>query len=123
MIEIWRAWISLDGATADAMQEMNWYINDGPATGGTGMTEQEIQGTNDVAAATTALGNQPTQAASPTNLWDDSFHLQNGYLYLPIPEERLRIATGTDDNLGMKLRQAPDASVDLSYGIIWAEYG
>ncbi len=27
MIEIQRAWISLDGVTADAMQEINWYLS------------------------------------------------------------------------------------------------
>jgi hypothetical protein len=125
MIEIIRMWCSPamnDAGPTDDMQEINIYSNDALATGGAGLTETELQGTGDVSLVT-ALGG-PTQGSTPTVLYPDGFHLQNGWLYLPVPEERIRVVGAAAAAVGFKLSQAPEsASEILSYGIIWGEIG
>ena len=120
-IEILRMWCSPADNLIDDVQEIEIYGNDGVATGGTALTEQEIQGQDDAASGVTALGG-PTIAATATTLYPDSFHLQNGWLYLPVPEERIRVAgAGTIDNVGFRFHVAPGASVTVSYGVTWGE--
>jgi hypothetical protein len=121
-IEIWRAWVGPAEGTVpvDEVQEIGWYRG---ATGGTGtgLPEQEIQGTGDAVATAVSLRNV-TIGASPENMWFDAYHTQVGYLYHPIPEERLKIGSGGMDNIGMWFPVAPDASMTISAGIVWAEY-
>lgn len=122
MMELIRAWCSpgMNAAPSDEMQEINIYRNDALATGGTALTEEGVQGTEDVATVA-ALGG-PSQGATPIVLYPDGFHLQNGWLYLPVPEERIRIVGGAAIALGFKLSQAPEsASEILSYGMLWGE--
>jgi len=124
-IEILRAWVGpAEGADPVAeVQEISLYVNDAVATGGTGLTEQELRGSLDATSSVVALA-APTIGATPVDLMFDAFHVQNGWLYLPVPEERVRIAGGTtNDNVGLRFPVAPDASMTFSYGMIWAELG
>jgi len=124
-MELIRAWVgAAEGADPVAeVQEICLYKNDGPATGGTALAEQELQGSLAPAASVVAVANA-TVAATPVDLIYDAFHLQNGWLYLPLPEERPRIAGGTtDDNIGIRLPVAPDAAIVLSVGMVWGEIG
>lgn len=123
-IEIIRMWCGAAEGTdpVDEVQEIEIYGNDGVATGGTALTEQGLQGVDDTSGVT-ALGG-PTIAATETSLYRDAFHLQNGWLYLPVPEERIRVVGGaTIDNVGFRFPVAPDASTTVSYGVIWGENG
>ena len=124
-IEVLRAWVGAAEGTdpVDEIQEVEIYINDAAATGGTGLTEQAVRGSDDAASAVTALGG-PTIGATPVSVLADGFHTQNGWLYLPVPEERIRIAGGsTNDNVGIQFQTAPDAAITVSYGIVWGELG
>lgn len=124
-IEVIRAWVgSAEGADPIAeVQELSIYVNDGVATAGTGLTEQELQGSVDAASAVVALA-APTIAATPVDLYFDAFHLHTGWVYLPVPEERIGIMGGTtNDNIGLRFPVAPDASITVSYGMIWGEIG
>jgi hypothetical protein len=125
VIELIRAWVgAAEGADPVAeVQEIVLYVNDGPATGGTALNENELQGSVDAAAATVAVANA-TVAATPVDLYYDAFDLRNGWLYLPLPEERIIIVGGTtNDNVGIRLPVAPDAAIVLSCGMIWGEIG
>ena len=121
-VEIWRAWVGpAEGvAPLDEIQEIGFYRNDAVGTG-TAMTEQEIQGGGDVAAGAVALSTV-TRGATPSELWYDAFHVQTGYLYLPVPDERFRVVGAGQDNWGMWFPVAPDVSMTFSAGIVWAEY-
>lgn len=122
-IIIFRAWIgAAEGASPVVeVQEVSLYANDAAASAGTALTEFEVAGQGDAAASTVALG-RPTIGASPSVLYPDAFHLQNGWLYLPTPEERIQIqGGGGDDNFGIQFATAPDQATVLSYGITWAE--
>lgn len=121
--EILRIWIgAAEGADPVAeVQELSIYTNDAAATGGTALTEQELRGQGEGTAASAALA-APTIGATPTDLYFDAFHLMNGWLYLPVPEERILIVGGSaQDNVGIRFPVAPDASITISYGIIWGE--
>lgn len=124
-IEIIRAWVGAAEGTDPVaeVQEISIYVNDAAATGGTGLTEQELRGSTDATSAVVALA-APTIGATPVDLYFDAFHVQNGWLYLPVPEERIRIMGGTtNDNVGLRFPVAPDASTTFSYGMIWGEIG
>lgn len=125
MVEVWRAWIGPAEGTdpVDEVQEIALYVNDAATTSGTAMSENELQGSADAAATAVAVRGG-TIGATPTNLIFDAFHTQNGWLYLPAPEERPRIhQAATDDNIGLQFPVAPDQSMTFSGGIVWAEYG
>jgi hypothetical protein len=124
VIEILRMWVGAaeGGEPVADVQEISVYFNDAAATAGTGLAENEIQGTADAASGVTSLGVAPTIGATPTNVLYDGFHLQNGWLYLPVPEERFVCVGGSSqDNIGMQFPVAPDVSITISYGMIWGE--
>jgi hypothetical protein len=123
-IEILRAWVgAAEGADPIAdVQEIYIYGNDAAATGGTGMTEQPIRGGDDATTVTALAG--PAQGATPTTLYRSAWHLYNEWLYLPVPEERIRVVGGgTIDNVGLGVPVAPDASITVTAGITWGELG
>lgn len=124
-IVVLRAWIGAAEGTDPVaeVQEVGLYGNDAAATGGTAMTEQELQGGADSSSSVTGLRG-PTIGATPIDLYMDAFHLQNGWLYLPVPEERIQIiGTSADpgDNVGIRFPVAPDASITISGGMTWGE--
>ncbi len=122
-IEILRAWCSAASNNVDDEQEIEIYGNDAAGTAGTALTEQPLQGQDDAASGIVSLGGA-TIGATPTTLYPDTFHLKNGWLYLPVPEERIRVVgSATIDNVGTRFHVAPGASVTVSYGITWGEVG
>ena len=120
-IEIIRMWCSAADNLIDDVQEIEIYHNDTAGSGGIGLSEFSLQGTADASTTVTALGG-PTIGTSPLVFYPDSFHLQNGWLYLPVPEERIRVVgAGNPDNVGFRFHVAPGASVTVSYGVVWGE--
>ncbi len=122
IIEIWRVWVGPSEGTdpVDEVQEIGLYRSDTVGTG-TAMTEQEIQGGGDAVASAVAISTV-TRGGTPEELFYDAYHTQNGWLYLPVPEERPRLVSAGEDNFGVWFPVAPDASMTLSAGIVWAEY-
>ena len=59
------------------------------------------------------------EGTSPNDEIEDGFHFQNGWLYLPVPEERIRIAGG--DIMGIRLPIAPDAAMGCAFGMVFGE--
>ena len=125
MIEVIRVWVGpSEGATpVEEIQEIELYLNNALATGGTGMTEQEIRGTTDATSGVTALGAQPAIGTSPTVILRDGYHAFNGWLYLPVPDERIRILGAAASCVGIQFPVAPDAAMNITYGMVWGEVG
>ncbi len=124
-ITLLRAWVGAAEGTDPVVetQEIEIYGNDAIATSGTAMTEQEIQGGGGAASSVVAIEDAAV-AATPIPLYSDAFHLFNGWLYLPVPEERIMIrggATDPGDNLGMRFPVVLDATTTLSGGMTWSE--
>ena len=121
IIEIIRAWCgpAEDATPIDEVQAIQIYGDATPGTAGVALTELSLQG-GDPTSGVTALGG-PTNAAFDAIYYADAFHLQNGWLYLPSPEERIRIVGGSSlDNIGLGIIASP-TTADLTYGMVWGE--
>ena len=121
-----RAWISpqISASPADEIIAISIYGNDAAATGGTAMTEQPLTPAAAADPANSAALLEPTIGATPLILYSDAFHLQNGWLYLPVPEERPTFIGGNadpGDNFGLELAVASTATPSVSGGMIWLE--
>ena len=122
-IELIRAWVSPAETLTDDIQQIQLYLNDAAATGGASWTEQEIQGVADGVSGVVALS-EGTVGASVLPVIMDSFHLQQGWLYLPMDDERIRVSGGSAvDNVGMRFPVAPASSIDITFGMLWGEIG
>ncbi len=125
LIEVLRAWLSpAIGTPVDEVLAINLYSNNDAATGGAGMVEQPLSPTAlaDPSNCTALL--EPTQGASPLLIYDDAYHLQNGWLYPPVPDEMEEIFGGNldpGDVVGLELAVASTATPAISGGIRWRE--
>ena len=124
MVEVLRAWVGpAEGAApVDEIQEIGFYTNDTFGTG-TVVLEQQVQGGGDGAIDGNTFSSV-TIGTTPVDVFFDSYHTQNGWLYLPAPEERYRImgGAGGQDTFGMHFPVAPDAAMTVSAGIVFAIY-
>lgn len=129
IIEILRAWLSPEIGTtiADEVIHIALYSNNDASTGGAALTEQPL---TPAAAAdpsnVTALDTSTalTIGATALDIYRDAYHLQTGWLYLPVPEERVTIIGGSTDpgdNFGIRLVSTSTATPNISGGIIWSE--
>jgi hypothetical protein len=125
IIEILRAWLSpAIGTPLDEVIAISLYGNNDAATGGAALTEQPMTPAAAIDPSNcTALG-EPTIGASPLVLYSDAYHLQNGWLYAPVPEEMENFFGGNldpGDNVGLELAIASTATPAVSGGIRWKE--
>lgn len=84
-----------------------------------------VIGTNtDVSLAvggTAATGTNATVEGTDGNvLVDTAFHVFNGYVWIPVPEERIRVPQG--GIIAIKFPAAPQNALNVSARITWAEY-
>jgi hypothetical protein len=120
-----RAWVSPGiGTPTDEVLAISLYGNDAVATSGTAMTEQPLTPAAAADPSNCVALLEPTIAATPLILYSDAYHAQNGWLYLPVPEERPTFIGGNadpGDNFGIELAVASTATPSVSGGIVWAE--
>ncbi len=126
VIEVLEAWVGADiGATpADEVFDFAFYGNDAAATGGSGMTEQPLTAVGVIDASNCTALLEPTIGATPFDLYGDSEHIQNRWVWSPIPELFLPFMGGSaepGDNVGIRLRTASTATPAVSGGIMWKE--
>ncbi len=125
IIKVLRAWLSpAIGTPIDEVIAVNVYSNDLAASGGTAMTEQGLTPAAVADPSNCTALREPTIAATPLTLYRDAYHLQNGFVYPPIPEEMEEIFGGSvdpGDNIGLELAVASTATPVISGGIRWLE--
>jgi hypothetical protein len=63
--------------------------------------------------------NHATEGTLDFPLMDFSFHIQNGMFYQPVPEARVYANGG--DILGFLLENAPTATLDISFRVVYGE--
>ena len=91
-------------------------------SGGSAVTEEEHElGGN--AAAAAVIRNNTTPGTTETVIVEDVFNVQSGWLYAPVPEERIIVPPTGTIVLAVKLQTAPDDSTDMSGMITWQEVG
>lgn len=118
-VDLIRAWVGPRGAVLDQVQEINIFINDAAGTG-SAQTPQALH-PGYAAFGGTARDTITVEGTTPTDVVLDGFHFQNGWVWLPTPEERIRVAGG--DILGIRLPTAPDAAMTIACGMIFGELG
>lgn len=121
-----RAWVSADqaGTPLDEVCTIALYTNDAAKTGGNPMNEYPHDSDNATAAACVA-GSAGTIGATPIYMHWETFHYQNGWLYVPQPEERITLRGGDvspGDNIGLHIEYLPQQAT-FSYGMTWGEIG
>lgn len=126
IIQPLKIWLSaaITATPIDEIIAISVYGNDAAATGGSAMTEQPKTpaAAADPSNCTALL--EPTIGATPLILGGDGYHLQNNWVYPPIPEEMEEIIGGNadpGDNIGIELAVASTATPAISGGISWIE--
>lgn len=115
-----RAWCSQKGSTTSAQQDINIIRK---SAAGTGVTAPNAnpKDASDTAFAGTVRGLCTTEGTLGVDLIADSFNWVNGWIWLPVPEERI-IVKGAGI-LGLRLPTAPPASLSVNCGITVMEVG
>ncbi len=120
--DIFRIWIGPDEGNDSYVEEVELYFN-ASAGSGTGVAEHKIRGSDDATAACSVVTGI-TALSGDTTIGQDAMHTLAGWLYLPQPEERIRIVGGSaQDNYGVNLPNAPTTTYNLNVGIVWGEIG
>jgi hypothetical protein len=120
MIEIIRVEIGpAEGASpVDEVQELALWMGTIAGTGGSAMTETILRGDGTISGSAlsslTALG-------TGNIIYATAYHTQNGWLYLPVPEERPQLIGGGDDIFNLHFPTVPDAALVSSTTIVWGE--
>lgn len=121
---ILRAWLTQSSTTTNAYQRIQLVRKSAAATvtSFTPLLMDAGDGAAKSVGGTAATG--ITASAEGTDadiLYPDSFSLLNGWLYVPVPEERIVIGAG--GIIGLKLPAAPGSATTFSGGIIFSEVG
>ncbi len=113
------AWFSPRGAVLDQIQEINIFINDAAGTGTTQVPTPLHEGY--VAFGGTGRDVITAEGATPTDVIEDGFHFQSGWVWPPIPETFIVVQASSI--LGIRLPIAPDAAMGCAFGMIFGEIG
>ncbi len=110
-----------EGATPlDEIQEVALWMGTVAGSGGGAITERIVRGEGTIIV--TAVDNVTTLGTG--NEWyHTAYHTQQGWLYLPVPEERPLLKSGGDDVFAFLFPVAPDAAMTVSATIVWGEIG
>jgi hypothetical protein len=118
-VELIRAWVDPRGAILDQIQEIDIFINNAAGTG-TSQTPVPVNESME-AFAGTARDLITVEGTTPTVVYSSGFHFQNGWLYLPVPEERIRCAAS--QIMGIRFDVAPDAAMAIACGMTFGALG
>ncbi len=120
IVVLLRAWITQDAS--ETSEQLPILIQRGSAIGtGTAATPDKFEPGDPVAASTvkTNLTVEPTYTGNP--FVNESFNVLNGFLYVPMPEERIILPPS--GVVGMRLDANPAAALTMSAGFVFGEIG
>lgn len=126
MIETTRAWVNQSTVTTSAQTRIQLLRKTGTAPTVTSQTPT-VQGTPGTAASkcvggTAASGITATAEGTDGTVYvEEGFNIVNGWLYLPVPEERIAILGSTANGIGLKFPTAP-TSAGYASGQEFIEY-
>jgi hypothetical protein len=115
IVEILRAWVTQETVTATGQAGVELRRTSTAGTGTTVTPASLSSGTSNATALHTLTGGTLSAV-----LYREGFNIVNGWLYLPVPEERITIPPG--GFLQLAFTTAP-ASASYSYGMIYQELG
>lgn len=120
---ILRAWMSQENIDTTDQLRVQFVIKSAAATVTTftPLLHRRNTGAAKAVGGTAATGTNATVEGTDTDILNPDVPNQlNGWLYMPVPEERIIIAGG--DIIGLKLPAAPAASTNITAGIVFGEY-
>ena len=117
-LEIIRVWVG-QTLSETSTQESIQILRTTTAGTGTSFTPILLR-PGDAAAGATATTNHSGEGSAGDSLLREGFNILNGWLYLPVPEERIIVAPS--GRIALKFPVAP-ASATWQAGIIWRELG
>lgn len=109
-----RAWIGMAESEVSEQLAVKVYRSTADATGGTAVTPKPLRGSS--AIASTAIRNPTGGIVEGDVVMDDGFNLLNGWLHIPVPDERVVIPAG--GRLVLRLDDAPAAATKIRAGFI-----
>ena len=129
-IEIMRCWVSQSGSTTSAMQrvQLNTQVTAFPTL--TSATPAKtslldaasvITGGTTGAAGTAGINASAEGAGAKTVLLHDAFNVLNGWLWVPTPEERLKLNASAASGFGLHLPVAAATLTNWSFGVVYRE--
>jgi len=121
--EILRAWVTQSSSTTMYMQRIQLLRKTGAATvtSYTPLLLNPASPAADAAGGSSATGYTASSEGTDGDLLiNDVFNTLNGWLYLPTPEERIKVpASGI---VALKFPAAPAAAMTFTASIIFGEY-
>jgi len=119
VLEILRAWISQDTSETSTQEVAEIGRKTAAGAGGAAFTPVKFAVGDSASGVTASIG--PTGEGSGYSvLIREGFNLVNGWLYLPVPEERIQVPPS--GIISLKLAQVT-ATITVSAGIVWKEVG
>ena len=64
---------------------------------------------------------QTEQTGTITTIWDDSFNVLNGWLWVPTPRETLIFPPGCVSAFNLRFGSAPPVTANWSFGVAYVE--
>jgi hypothetical protein len=127
-LEILRAWISQNGTSTTQQLgcQLSTQVTAFPTlvsatpSGHEGQTAIIVGGTAG-AAGTSGVNASAEGAGAKTVIVPDNFNNLNGWLYVPVPEERILVPAGASYGLGLVLIGTPTTLTGWSFGITYRQ--
>lgn len=73
------------------------------------------------AAGTSGINASAEGAGAKTIIWADVFNVVNGWLLVTLPEELMKMGSGSANGLGLHLPVAPGTLTNWAFGTTWQE--
>jgi hypothetical protein len=131
IIQILRMSLSQSGSTTSAMERIQIYTQTSTfptLTSATPVSMNAQDGASGItggtagAAGTTGIAASAEGAGTKTIVYSDAFNVLNGWLYVPVPEERPTIGIlGTAQGLGLWFPAGPATLTGWSFSVVWRE--
>lgn len=118
-LEIIRAWVTQSTSTTSAQADVILVRKTATATGGTSITPVKLE-SGDPSPTFTAVRTATGEGTDGDIVAGEGFNVLNGWLYVPVPEERIKVPPS--GILALKFPSAP-ANVTYRYGITLREHG
>lgn len=117
-LEIIRAWVTQSSSTTSAQSDVILVRKSATITG-TSITPVKLE-PGDPSPTFTALRTASAEGTDTDTVAGEGFNVLNGWLYVPVPEERIKVPPS--GILGLKFPSAPP-NVTYRYGITLREHG
>lgn len=124
-VETTRAWVNQSTVTTSAQTRIQLLRKTGTPATVTSQTPAALMSgmqASKCVGGTAATGiTASAEGTDGTVYVEEGFNIVNGWLYLPVPEERIMIGGSTANGIGLKFPTAP-TSAGWASGQEWLEY-